>query len=181
MGAALGLGGGSALVLHFGFVGNLTLLAPWVRDHFFALRRGSVGGLGLFLLPGPWRTIFLNDLRGIRRDLKTARTTTTSPSVGRLALLTAMRCPSSEPVSTMVPTPLFRSWTGCRPPSPERAAGVGQLGAAQVDLVVCHHLHELKDLLPAGLALRRAFRTGKRSRWERRSASWARSCSPAPL
>ena len=25
-----------------------------------------------------------------------------------------------------------------------------QLGAAQVDLVVCHHPHELKDLLPAG-------------------------------
>ena len=29
-------------------------------------------------------------------------------------------------------------------------------------------------------ALRRAFFTGKRSRWEQRSASWARSCSPAP-
>ena len=32
----------------------------------------------------------------------------------------------------------------------QHAAGVGQLGAAQVDLVVCHHPHELKDLLPAG-------------------------------
>ena len=31
----------------------------------------------------------------------------------------------------------------------QHAAGVGQLGAAQVDLVVCHHPHELKDLLPA--------------------------------
>ena len=31
----------------------------------------------------------------------------------------------------------------------QHAAGVGQLGAAQVDLVVCHHPHELKDL-PAG-------------------------------
>ena len=30
------------------------------------------------------------------------------------------------------------------------------------------------------LALRRAFCSGERSRWERRSASWARSCSPAP-
>ena len=29
-------------------------------------------------------------------------------------------------------------------------AGVGQLGAAQVDLVVRHHADELKDLLPAG-------------------------------
>ena len=32
----------------------------------------------------------------------------------------------------------------------QHAPGVGQLGAAQVDLVVCHHPHELKDLLPAG-------------------------------
>ena len=32
----------------------------------------------------------------------------------------------------------------------QHAAGVGQLGAAQVELVVRHHLHELKDLLPAG-------------------------------
>ena len=47
----------------------------------------------------------------------------------------------------MVPTAL--SWTGCRPPDCH-AAGVGQLGAAQVDLVVCHHPHELKDLLPTG-------------------------------
>ena len=30
------------------------------------------------------------------------------------------------------------------------SAGVGQLGAAQVDLVVRHHPDELKDLLPAG-------------------------------
>ena len=35
--------------------------------------------------------------------------------------LTAMKCPSSEP-----------------------------MGAAQVDLVVCHHPHEFKDLLPSG-------------------------------
>ena len=32
----------------------------------------------------------------------------------------------------------------------QHSAGVGQLGAAQVDVVVRHHLHELKDLLPAG-------------------------------
>ena len=32
----------------------------------------------------------------------------------------------------------------------KHAPGVGQLGAAQVDLVVCHRPHELKDLLPAG-------------------------------
>ena len=32
----------------------------------------------------------------------------------------------------------------------QHTAGVGQLGAAQVDLVVCHHPHEFKDLLPAG-------------------------------
>ena len=32
----------------------------------------------------------------------------------------------------------------------QHSAGVGQLGAAQVDLVVRHHLHQLKDLLPAG-------------------------------
>ena len=32
----------------------------------------------------------------------------------------------------------------------QRSAGVGQLGAAQVDLVVRHHPDELKDLLSAG-------------------------------
>ena len=32
----------------------------------------------------------------------------------------------------------------------QRSAGVGQLGAAQVDLVVRHRPDELKDLLPAG-------------------------------
>ena len=32
----------------------------------------------------------------------------------------------------------------------QHSAGLGQLGAAQVDLVVPHHLHELKNLLPAG-------------------------------
>ena len=32
----------------------------------------------------------------------------------------------------------------------KHAAGVGQLGAAQVDLVVAVHAHKLKDLLPAG-------------------------------
>ena len=31
----------------------------------------------------------------------------------------------------------------------QHAAGVGQLGAAQVDLVVCHHPHDFEDLLPA--------------------------------
>ena len=31
----------------------------------------------------------------------------------------------------------------------QHAAGVGQLGAAQVDLVVCHHSHELKELRPS--------------------------------
>ena len=62
--------------------------------------------------------------------------------------LRAMKCPSSEPVSTMAPTPLF-SVICCRPGCPD-SAGVGQLGAAQVDLVVRHHADELKDLLPAG-------------------------------
>ena len=32
----------------------------------------------------------------------------------------------------------------------QHSAGVGQLGAAQVDLVVRHHPDEFKDLLPAG-------------------------------
>ena len=62
--------------------------------------------------------------------------------------LTAMKCPSSEPVSTMVPTPLFSVILDRM--SSQHAAGVGQLGAAQVDLVVAVHAHELKDLLPAG-------------------------------
>ena len=32
----------------------------------------------------------------------------------------------------------------------QHSAGVGQLGTAQVDLVVCHHLDEFEDLLPTG-------------------------------
>ena len=63
--------------------------------------------------------------------------------------LRAMKCLSSEPVSTMVPTPLF-SGEDVVAQVAQHSAGVGQLGAAQVDLVVCHHPDELKDLLPAG-------------------------------
>ena len=49
----------------------------------------------------------------------------------------------------MVPTPLFSVILkkGCRRPGSQHS---GQLGAAQVDLVVRHHPDELKDLLPAG-------------------------------
>ena len=51
----------------------------------------------------------------------------------------------------MVPTPLFSVILERMsfPQIAQHAAGVGQLGAAQVDLVVCHHLHEFEDLLPA--------------------------------
>ena len=67
--------------------------------------------------------------------------------------LRAMKCPSSEPVSTMVPTPLFSvilERMSLPSQVAQHTAGVGQLGAAQVDLVVRHHPDELKDLLPAG-------------------------------
>ena len=47
----------------------------------------------------------------------------------------------------MVPTPLFSVILA---QVAQHSAGVGQLGAAQVDLVVRHHPDELKDLLPAG-------------------------------
>ena len=60
--------------------------------------------------------------------------------------LRAMKCPSSEPISTMV---LQRNLgEDVVAQVAQHSAGVGQLGAAQVDLVVRHHLHELKDLLP---------------------------------
>ena len=42
----------------------------------------------------------------------------------------------------------------------QHSAGVGQLGAAQVDLVVRHHPDELENLLPAG----------DEAWWERRAA-----------
>ena len=66
--------------------------------------------------------------------------------------LRAMKCPSSEPVSTMVPTPLFSVILErmSSPRLPSTLSGVGQLGAAQVDLVVRHHPDELENLLPAG-------------------------------
>ena len=64
--------------------------------------------------------------------------------------LTAMKCPSSEPVSTMVPTPLFSVILDrmSSPRLPSTRLALASWG--QVDLVVCHHPHELKDLLPAG-------------------------------
>ena len=70
--------------------------------------------------------------------------------------------PSSEPVCTMVPTALQR-YLGqdVVPQIAQRAAGVGQLGAAQVDLAVCHHAHEFEDLLPAA---RRPARWGSPQR-----------------
>ena len=65
--------------------------------------------------------------------------------------LRAMKCPSSEPVSTMVPTPLF-SVILERMLSPRLPSTLLALAscAAQVDLVVRHRADELKDLLPAG-------------------------------
>ena len=62
--------------------------------------------------------------------------------------LTAMKCPSSEPVSTIIPSAL--SWTGCRPPDCPARGWRWPAGAAQVDLVVAIHAYELKDLLPTG-------------------------------
>ena len=58
--------------------------------------------------------------------------------------LTAMKCPSSEPVFSGAHAALQR-YLGqdVVPQIAQHAAGVGQLGAAQVDLVVCHHPHEL--------------------------------------
>ena len=53
-----------------------------VVDHFFALRQGQALASSVFLI----EYIFFKDLRGIRRDPKTARRTTTSPAVGRLGL-----------------------------------------------------------------------------------------------
>ena len=140
----------------------------------FGLRFGAAGSvgtscLGLFLLPGglprrfgagaascaacgaAWHSVHL-----LLYVVKITRTTKTTREAGRRCRpgrsggsacasgvtgpLRAMKCPSSGPVSTMVPTPLFI----------QHSAGVGQLGAAQVDLVARHHPDELKDLLPAG-------------------------------
>ena len=51
----------------------------------------------------------------------------------------------------MVPTPLFSViLERIVAQVAQHSAGVGQLGAAQVDLVVRHYFHELKNLLPAG-------------------------------
>ena len=53
----------------------------------------------------------------------------------------------------------------------QHSAGVGQLGAAQVDLVVRHHLQELKDLLPAGDEARAQHVVHAEGLgWERRAA-----------
>ena len=64
--------------------------------------------------------------------------------------LRAMKCPSSEPVSTMVPALQRDLGEDVVAQVAQHSAGVGQLGAAQVDLVVRHHPDELENLLPAG-------------------------------
>ena len=58
--------------------------------------------------------------------------------------LTAMKCPSSAHAA-------LQRYLGqdVVPQIAQHAAGVGQLGAAEVDLAVCHHADELKDLLSA--------------------------------
>ena len=61
--------------------------------------------------------------------------------------LTAMKRPSSEPVSTMVPALQRDLGEDVVAQVAQHAAGVGQLGAAQVDLV---DPDEFEDLLPAG-------------------------------
>ena len=131
---------------------------------FLLFGRGSSGGLGLFLLPGGLplglgagcacfigfliENIFLKDLRGIRRDPKTARRTTT-PAVDDLAFQVCQpeaqvsQGDGAEPVSTI---------DGAHA-ALQRYLGqdvVPQIAQhAEVDLAVYHHADELKDLLPA--------------------------------
>ena len=60
--------------------------------------------------------------------------------------LRAMKCPSSEPVSTIPHSALQRDLgEDVIAQVAQHSAGVGQLGAAQVDLVVRHHPDELKE------------------------------------
>ena len=90
--------------------------------------------VGSILFNYTWSRYNTND-----KDDPRSRTTLPSRSVRRKRMclrvtgpLRAMKCPSSEPVSTMVPTPLF------------------SVILERIDLVVRHHPDELKDLLPAG-------------------------------
>ena len=64
--------------------------------------------------------------------------------------LRAMKCPSSERLHNGTHSALQRDLgEDVVAQVAQHSAGVGQLGAAQVDLVVCQHADELKDLLPA--------------------------------
>ena len=60
--------------------------------------------------------------------------------------LTAMKCPSSEPVSTMVPTPLFSVILDrmSSPRLPSTRLALASWGQVEI------HAYELEDLLPAG-------------------------------
>ena len=92
--------------------------------------------------------IFLKDLRGIRRDPKTARRTTTREA--------QVSQGDGAPNGHEVPVIGAGLHDGAHaalqrylgqdvvPQIAQHAAGVGQLGAAQVDLVVCHHPHEFR-------------------------------------
>ena len=66
--------------------------------------------------------------------------------------LRAMKCPSSEPrLHNGTHAALQRDLgEDVVAQVAQHSAGVGQLGAAQVDLVVRHHPDELENLLPAG-------------------------------
>ena len=89
------------------------------------------------------------------KDDPRSRTTLPSRSVRRKRMclrvtgpLSAMKCPSSEPVSTMVPTLQRDLGEDVVAQVAQHSAGVGQLGAAQVDLVGAIILRNSKTCCP---------------------------------
>ena len=95
-------------------------------------------------------------LRKVPRKVPRSRTTWPSRSVSRkrrclrvMGPLTAMKCPSSEHDGAHTALQRYLG-QDVVPQIAQHAAGVGQLGAAQVDLIVAVHAHEFEDLLPTG-------------------------------
>ena len=177
LGGALGAASGATLATGaalraalgavLGFVGNLTLLgrkggsASYAGSVgrsaiiFLLFGRGSSGGLGVFGArePASAPVALASDLRGIRRDPKQHEGQRRAPQSFEVCQPEAQVSQGDgAPNGHEVPViGALQRYLGqdVVPQIAQRAAGVGQLGAAEVDLAVCHHADELKDLLSA--------------------------------
>ena len=145
-----------------------------VVDHFFALRQGQLGRLGLVFTTRrsasrPWRRLRLlhrpfEELDVIQKQHEGQRRAPQSDDLAFEVCQPEAQVSQGDgaPNGHEVPVIGAGLHDGAHaalqrclgqdvvPQIAQHPAGVGQLGAAQVDLVVAIHAYELKDLLPTG-------------------------------